>query len=119
MAADWIGSGVGVQIAAAIREEMLERQKLAALLLREFDYETASGALHVWLQLPTAFDPLSFEKAALRAGIAIRPSSLFAVDQRPPPNAIRVSLSSPLLRGDLAVGLQRIAALLEQGSVAA
>lgn len=116
--ADWIRSGVGLQIAAAMHEEMMERQKLAALLLGNFDYNTASGALHVWLQLPASCDPLSFTKTALQAGVAIRPAGLFSVDSSAPPNAVRVSLSSPSNRSDLATGLLRIAALMEKDAIA-
>jgi DNA-binding transcriptional MocR family regulator len=116
--ADWIRSGLGRMIATSIRDEMIRRQALAAPLLRNTDYKTASGALHVWLTLPQRFDPIAFEGAALRSGVAIRPSSLFCVGDSPAPNAIRISLSSPVDTADLESGLRRIAALLEQNSVA-
>lgn len=116
--ADWIRTGMGLQIAAAMYEEMVERHRLASLLLKNFDYTTASGALHVWLQLSARYDPVTFANAALQAGVAIRPAGLFSVDASAPPNAVRVSLSSPCNRSDLAAGLLRIAALLEKDATA-
>ena len=111
--ADWIRTGMGRMIAVAILDEMILRQALAATLLPNADYTTTSGALHIWLRLPPAFDASTFERAALQAGVAIRPSTLFCVDDCPAPNAVRISLSSPVRMADLETGLTRIAALLE------
>lgn len=115
-AADWIGTGMGRMIATAIHDEMIHRQALAAQLLPHAQYKTASGALHIWLQLPAALDPHSLQRAAFEAGVLIRPSSLFAVGHARAPNAVRISLSSPATRADLESGLMRIASLLERGT---
>ena len=117
-AADWIRTGMGRMIATAIHDEMILRQTVAAQLLPRAQYKTASGALHIWLQLPAVFDPHSLQRAALQAGVLIRPSSLFVVGNARAPNAVRISLSSPSNIDDLELGLRRIALLLEQVSVA-
>lgn len=117
-AGDWICTGMGRMIATAIHDEMIHRQALAAELLPDAQYKTISGALHIWLQLPAAFDPHSLQRAALQAGVLIRPSSLFAVGNVRPPNAVRISLSSPANVADLEVGLVRLASLLKRGNVA-
>jgi DNA-binding transcriptional MocR family regulator len=116
--ADWIKTGVGRQISSAIHDEMAGRQHLAATLLEEADYTTAAGALHLWLHLPTTYDPLTFCQAAARTGVALRPSTLFRVDDSSAPSAVRISLSSPTRRVELETGLRRIATLLRNGGVA-
>lgn len=116
VAEDWIKTGLGSRISAAIHDEMVERQLLAASLLDSGRYTTAAGALHIWLQLPTTFDPLTFAHATARVGATVRPANLFLVDDSPAPNAVRISLSTPTLRADLEDGLKRIAPLLEQVS---
>jgi DNA-binding transcriptional MocR family regulator len=118
VAADWIRSDMGRTICMAIHDEMVRRQQLAATLLPHSDYQTAEGALHIWLQLPAGFDPSSFQRAALQEGVLIRPSSLFVIGQAVPPNAVRISLSSPASVADLETGLSRLASLLGKVSVA-
>lgn len=111
---EWIKTGMGREITTAIHDEVAARQSLAAELLGNARYSTADGALHIWLRLPAGCDAVTFGQAAARAGVAIRPSNLFVVDDSPAPNAARISLSSPTRRVDLEVGLTRIAALLAE-----
>lgn len=109
---EWIRSGAGRRIAAAIHEEMLARHALAAPWLSRPGYATTPGALHAWLRLPPRLNAETFAENAARAGVLVRQARLFAVDDSPPPNAVRVSLSTPIERADLALGLQRIDSLL-------
>jgi DNA-binding transcriptional MocR family regulator len=111
---DWIKTGVGPKISAAIQDEMAERQSIATALLGHADYTTAAGALHIWLRLPRKFEPATFVQAAAQAGVTIRPSTVFLVDSSAAPNAVRISLSTPVHRAELETGLKRIATLIEQ-----
>jgi DNA-binding transcriptional MocR family regulator len=116
--ADWIETELGHQIARAIQNEIAERQRMAASLLRATDYATAPGALHIWLRLPPTFTAPAFEQAAARVKVGIRPSNVFLVDNSPAPDAVRISLTTPTHRTELETGLKRIAALMGATSVA-
>jgi DNA-binding transcriptional MocR family regulator len=111
--ADWIRTGLGRLIATAIHDEMVERQNIAARLLTHANYATAPGALHIWLNLPPHADASAFARDAAQAGVRVRASPLFLVDDSLPPPGVRVSLSTPVERRDLEIGLQRLVPLLE------
>ncbi|CCV03065.1 hypothetical protein MESS2_1000079 [Mesorhizobium metallidurans STM 2683] len=55
--------------------------------------------MHVWLRLSAAHDRHAFAASLKNRQVLVRPAT-FAVDDTPPPNAVRLSLSSPLERGD-------------------
>lgn len=108
----WINDGTAGRITQAIKEEAEARQAIAARLLAGADYTTQPGALHLWLRLPTSWPRSDFVKKLCQAGVLVRPSDLFAVNDSPPPEAVRLSLSSPLNRDDVERGLSALADVL-------
>ncbi|WP_284268531.1 PLP-dependent aminotransferase family protein [Bradyrhizobium iriomotense] len=111
--ANWTLSSAADLISAAIREENTARETMARGALGRFGLVSKPGSMHVWLPLPAPWTSDSFAGAALAAGVLIRSAGLFAVDNQPVSNAVRLSLSTPSSRRAAGVGISRIAALLE------
>jgi DNA-binding transcriptional MocR family regulator len=65
----------------------------------------------LWLTLPEHWRSQTFVAAAARRGIALTPSSAFAVGPGHAPNAIRLALAAPPLE-QLQEALQTLARLL-------
>lgn len=107
----WINDGTANEICAAIIAESMARQKLAARYLAGADFRAKATGLHLWLRLPAHIDRHDLVMQLRRHGVLVRPSDLFAVDDTPPPNAVRLSLSSPLHRADVERGLEIVARL--------
>jgi DNA-binding transcriptional MocR family regulator len=116
VATRWIETGAAQGVLAAIRDEVEARRALARDILHGLDAANPRGALHLWLGLPARIARDDFVAALAARGVRVRPASLFAVEDRSAPNAIRLSLSSPQLRSDVADGLAIIAALHGPGA---
>lgn len=112
----WIGDGTADAISKAILEEGIARQTLAARLLAGADIAAKPTGLHSWLRLPPSVPRDVLAADLKKAGVLVRVADLFAVDDQPVPNAIRLSLSSPLLRADVARGLGIVADRLNAAS---
>ncbi|MFA1624907.1 PLP-dependent aminotransferase family protein [Rhizobium mongolense] len=114
IASRWINDGTADEICTAIREENAKREELASSFLSDTDLVSKPGAMHVWLRLGTEHDRHGFAATLKEQQVLVRPAELFAVDDVPLPNAVRLSLSSPLDRNDVERGLRIIAANLKQ-----
>ncbi|PXW53642.1 DNA-binding transcriptional MocR family regulator [Chelatococcus asaccharovorans] len=112
VATHWIETGTAEQICSAIREEAIIRQTLAAEILAGADIASPRGAMHLWLRLPDRIGRHDFAARLEQRGVLVRTSELFAVDERPCPSAVRISLSSPLQREDVARGVAIVGAAL-------
>jgi DNA-binding transcriptional MocR family regulator len=112
IATRWIADGSAGQICAAIREENEFRLAIARRHLAGADLVGSAGSMHVWLRLPATLDRHALTEELARRHVRVRPAELFAVDAAPPPNAIRLSLSSPPERTDAERGLAILAAAL-------
>jgi DNA-binding transcriptional MocR family regulator len=110
----WIRNGTAVHIADAVRAEAEARHAIAADVLGGARFVTIPGALHLWLNLPGPWTRQDFVAIAQRRGVLVRPADLFAVDARPVPESVRVSLTGPETREELRDGLAVIATLLGQ-----
>ncbi|WP_321897011.1 aminotransferase-like domain-containing protein [Burkholderia cepacia] len=108
----WITDGTADEICAAIRLESALREELASSILAGADLASKPGAMHVWLRLGTRQDRHDLTARLKSQGVLVRPAELFSVDDTPVPNAVRLSLSSPLDRGNVERGLRTIAASL-------
>jgi DNA-binding transcriptional MocR family regulator len=113
LASRWIAEGILDAITTAIRSENAERQKLAASILRSTQRAADPFGYHLWLRLPDHWRAADFAEHAARAGVAIVPSSAFAVSAHPI-EAVRVSLGIAPDRDALEDGLAQLAALLAQ-----
>lgn len=114
IASRWIGDGTAEEICTAIRQESAKREQLASSILAGADLVSKPGAMHVWLRLGAGYDRHAFAASLKSRQVLVRPAELFAVDDTPPPNAVRLSLSSPLDRDNVERGLRIIAANLDR-----
>ncbi|MBD3219775.1 aminotransferase class I/II-fold pyridoxal phosphate-dependent enzyme [bacterium] len=115
VAAMWIADGTAVEVTGRKCDEATERQHLARSILSEARYREADRSYFVWLELPAPWTTESFVRAARELGVVVSPADAFAAGRREPPPAVRVSLSSPRSRDELAAGLRTLAGLLERG----
>ncbi|SFP03860.1 DNA-binding transcriptional regulator, MocR family, contains an aminotransferase domain [Mesorhizobium sp. NFR06] len=90
-----IADGVVDQLVAHKREDAKRRQRLAADCLSGFEVQADPRAYHLWLNLPEHWRSQAFVAVAARRGIAITPSSAFAVVPGHAPNAVRLALAAP------------------------
>ncbi|WP_366510430.1 aminotransferase class I/II-fold pyridoxal phosphate-dependent enzyme, partial [Mesorhizobium sp.] len=90
-----IADGVVGELVAAKREDASRRQRLAADCLSGFEVQADPRSYHLWLTLPEHWRSQAFVAVAARRGIAITPSSAFAVSPGHAPNAVRLALAAP------------------------
>jgi DNA-binding transcriptional MocR family regulator len=90
-----IADGTAALLQKKKRDEAARRQALAAELLAGFDIQSDARTFHLWLTLPEHWRSQAFVAAAGRRGIALTPSSAFAVTPGHAPNAIRLALATP------------------------
>jgi DNA-binding transcriptional MocR family regulator len=105
---NWIDNGSAQRIREAIIAESVARQQLAAGKLGNLGLVTRYGSFHGWLKLSPELDRHDFVRALANRGVRVREAELFAVEEGPVPNAIRISLSSADTIEDLAEGLDII-----------
>ncbi len=103
-----IEDGVAAKIVDAKRAACASRARLAARVLGV----KGDPASHLWLTLPKRWSGDSFAEASRRKGVPVAAASTFAV-RSSAPNAIRLSLGAPPSPGQLEVGLQIVASLLD------
>lgn len=115
VAAMWIADGTAAEVTGRKCDEAAGRQELARGILPAARYREAEQSYFVWLELPAPWTTDHFVRAAQDLGVLVSPATAFAAGRREPPAAVRVSLSSPRSRDDLAAGLRALAGLLEQG----
>ena len=117
LASQWIAGDLLDAIAATIRAENGERQKLAASILAGQDVSADPHGHHLWLRLPEHWRATDFADHADRLGVAIVPNAAFAIGPSPV-EAVRVSLGVAPDRAALEDALLVLAGLLEQPSLA-
>ena len=110
LATQWILDGSADELMRGIRNEARLRHWMARDVLAG-RYSGTGDGLHVWLELPTYWNPSQLARAADSQGIAVTPAEAFATDAGSV-NAIRISLGSIKDRGRLQAGLQRLSNLL-------
>lgn len=110
----WIEDGTAAELRDAIRHESDAREQLARHSLGQFGIETKPGSMHIWLPLPDSIPRHDLVADLKCKGVLVRPAEMFAVDETPPPNAVRLSLSSPEARDDVACGLAIVRDTLER-----
>jgi DNA-binding transcriptional MocR family regulator len=112
VAATWIEDGTAARVAAAKRETIALRQRVARRVLgkRVTGGETSP---HLWLELPARRDPEEFAEQARARGVRVAPSSRFALGEGRH-NAIRVSIGATESASRLETALQILSALLDR-----
>jgi DNA-binding transcriptional MocR family regulator len=106
-----MNDGTAMAITAEKRRDARMRQELAATCLAECEIKADPRAYHLWLILPEGWRSEAFTTAAARRGIAVTPSSAFAVAPGHAPNAVRLALALPQL-DQLRYALTQLASLL-------
>jgi DNA-binding transcriptional MocR family regulator len=112
-----IRRGSAAAIRAELAAENLFRQRAAVAALARHGLVAASGSPHVWLPLPDGCRASDMVEALASRRILVRAAARFSVGPIPPPEAIRLSLSSVDGREALTEGLKRISAILDQRPV--
>lgn len=107
-----IADGVVAEIETRKREDAAQRQRVAAECLSGFGIRSDPRSYHIWLTLPEHWRSQAFVAAAGRRGIALTPSSAFAVTPGHAPNAVRLALASPPM-DRLREALQTVARMLK------
>ncbi|MFT3764601.1 MAG: PLP-dependent aminotransferase family protein [Minicystis sp.] len=116
LASRWIADGTLGAIVEAVRAESAARQAIAARALERTDFAADPFGHHVWLSLPPHWRAAEFAAQAGRSGLAIVPSSAFAVGKKHP-EAVRVSLGVAPDHRALAKALDLLAALASDPSL--
>jgi DNA-binding transcriptional MocR family regulator len=117
VAATWIEDGTATRLAAAKRETIALRQRVARRVLGR----RAGGAKtspHLWLELPPRRDAEAFAEQARLRGVRVMPSSRFAAGDDTP-NAVRLSIGAPATAAQLETALQIVTNLLDRAPRAA
>jgi len=106
-----MADGTVAELTRLKRIDATRRQETAARLLSGYQISADTRSYHLWLTLPPHWRSQTFVAAAARRGIALTPSSTFAVAQGHAPNAVRLALAPPSFE-QLDSGLRTIASLL-------
>jgi len=112
IAANWIESGIGRQMAEQHRLEAMTRQKIARARLKKYKISGHPSGFHLWLRLPQGWSPEGFVYEARMRGLALSASTAFAVT-RQKIDSIRLCLSTVPDQETLVRGLDIVCALLE------
>lgn len=117
LASRWIATGTLDDVALAIRDENIARQKLARSVLGNAQIAADNCGFHIWLRMPLHWRAADFVDHAGRSGISVVPGSAFAIGQTEP-EALRLSLGVAPDREALLEALKQVASLISQPSVA-
>ncbi len=109
----WLEDGTAERVAQWKREEVAERQRIAARSLAGFDVATHELSPHLWLRLPAGWSAAEAVAAAARRGVLVTGADAFTVESDAP-RAVRICLGPPETRAALAAALDKLALLLRQ-----
>ena len=112
---DWLERSAADRVTGQIAEECKRRQKLASQVFADFQLRAPDSAMHVWLSLPNGLRADEFAERAQKSGVLLRPAARFAVDDRPTPDCVRLSLSTPANLAEVDEGLHTLKDLLIRG----
>ena len=113
MASSWIRNGLAREMLQKIRNELMQRQRLAAKILPGIQRAHPCG-LHLWLALPANLDQYRLIQTAQEQGLGVASSDAFCV-QEGAPNAIRLSLGGASDQGSLVTALEKLSEILGVG----
>jgi DNA-binding transcriptional MocR family regulator len=112
----WIESGIAERMVAAIRNEAIARQQLAARVLKGMAFSAGRAGHHLWLTPSPEWQREGFAAHLLQNGLAVVGSDAFAVNSNAP-HAVRVSLGAARSRAELVEGLHVLASALRMQTV--
>jgi len=107
----WIREGVADRLLAGVRREARARRTIAAEVLPQA--RGAAEGIHVWLDLPPAWDAGRVHRVAQEKGLSLVTAETFAASEKDHPSGLRISLGGPANRAVLRGALESVAALLQ------
>jgi DNA-binding transcriptional MocR family regulator len=113
VATSWIREGAAEKILAGVRREARARRAIAAEVLPEA--RGAAEGIHVWLDLPPAWDAGRVHRVAQEKGLSLVTAETFAASDIHP-SGLRISLGGSANRAVLRGALESVAALLKGAS---
>jgi len=105
--------GAVAEIVKLKRQDARRRQAIIGKALATFEIEADPASFHVWLKLPEGWRSEAFVAAAARAGVAVTPSSAFAMTPGHAPPAVRLALGQPS-HEELRTAATRLAEILRR-----
>jgi DNA-binding transcriptional MocR family regulator len=118
LATRWIADGTADALLTAVRQESMERQRLAATILPRGSFKADWAGFHLWVSLPDSWTRSAFVGHMRATGIGVVASDAFATDSAPP-EAVRVCLGGPADRAAVRGALEFMAhALTESPTLA-
>jgi DNA-binding transcriptional MocR family regulator len=106
-----MADGTASSIVRAKRKDAAARQRIARTLLSDFTVRADPRAYHLWLELPKPWRSHELVAAVGGEGVALSPSSMFAIRDAHAPNAVRIALPWPTIP-ELRRALETLARLL-------
>lgn len=118
LATRWITDGTADALLAAVRQESIERQRLAAAILPSGSFRADPAGFHLWVSLPESWTRSAFVGHMRSTGVGVVASDAFATEGAPP-EAVRVCLGGPADRSAVRGALEFMAhALTESPTLA-
>jgi DNA-binding transcriptional MocR family regulator len=102
----WLRDGNFADLVAAVRDEGIARQRIAARYLAGMDHVAHPEGYHIWLHLPDGVDSAHLAATLRPAGLSIVAGTAFAVDRARAERAVRISIGG-------AIGHDRLARAFE------
>lgn len=100
----WIEDGTATTMLRAIRNETVERNKMAKAILPEGSFRSDPLCFSIWLELPQPWTRTAFVEHMRTKGVGIVASDAFVVDGAAP-EAVRMCLGGPATRGHIEAAL--------------
>lgn len=110
----WLADGSAGAMIAAVRDEAIQRQKMATRALAGATFAANRNGHHLWLEVPPAWNRAEFAQYARANGLAAVASDAFTVadESEAAPQAVRLALGAARTRGELSHALDRLASAL-------
>jgi len=106
-----VESGEADRIVTRKRQLIRDHQRLARRVFGDALAGTHASSPHAWLQLPDAWTAQELAHESASRGFPVAPASVFAIDRRNAPNAVRLSLGVTTETAELETALRTIAAI--------
>lgn len=110
-------SGEADRVVSRKRELVAHHQRIARKVFGERLASTPPASPHIWLELDDEWDAQEFARQAAARGVSVAPASLFALERRGVPNAIRISLGATQSAAELQAGLTTLAEMRPESRV--
>jgi DNA-binding transcriptional MocR family regulator len=108
----WLREGIFADLVAAVRDEGVARQRIAARHLRALDHQAHPEGYHIWLRTGAGSDPVALATRLRPTGLSIVPGTAFASDPVHADRAVRISIGGAIDHVRLDRALARLRSLL-------